>query len=200
MTSASSAAFVPSQTNTLMRQQREISISKSSPAEIHQRQKLLLTRIGIFSCLYAALMICLTSTNFYEWWGRDTWLRAPEPSVAPRLPTRPLLQFFVLRLVAILGAGVMAAAWIWWPEVTSICRRLPHCRQPPHKCHPASIIHCYSTGATNPMSQIHHLKHLTPPQHPLLHQHSIPNPQTPHRNHKKHRKHRKYHSGSETQV
>lgn len=196
-------ALTASHANPLMRPQREIP-GKSSPAEIHRRQKQLLTRVGIFSCLYATLIICLASTTFYEWWGRETWLRAPEPSTAPRVPARPLLQFFVLRLVVTLGAGVMAAAWIWWPEVTSTCRKLPHCKQPPHKCHPVPVVHCYSAGTANsPIPhQIHHLAHLTPPQHPLLHQHAtIANSQMPHRNHKKHRKHRKYyHSGSETQV
>ncbi|XP_024869642.1 frizzled-4 [Temnothorax curvispinosus] len=196
-------ALTASHANPLMRPQREIP-GKSSPAEIHRRQKQLLTRVGIFGCLYAILTICLASTTFYEWWGRETWLRAPEPSTAPRIPARPLLQFFVLRVVVTLGAGVMAAAWIWWPEVTSACRKLPHCKQPPHKCHPVPVVHCYNAAtASSPIPhQIHHLAHLTPPQHPLLHQHAtIVNSQMPHRNHKKHRKHRKhYHSGSETQV
>ncbi|KAL0112486.1 hypothetical protein PUN28_012066 [Cardiocondyla obscurior] len=197
-------ALTASQTNPLMRPQREIP-GKSSPAEIHRRQKQLLTRVGIFNCLYATTIICLASTTFYEWWGRETWLRAPEPSTAPRVPARPLLQFFVLRLVVTLGAGVMAAAWIWWPEVSRACRRLPHCKQPPHKCHPVPVVHCYNAGTnggTPIPHQIHHLAHLTPPQHPLLHQHAaIANTKMPHRSHKKHRKHRKhYHSGSETQV
>jgi len=193
-------ALTASHANPLMRQQREVP-GKLSPAEIYRRQKQLLTRVGIFSYLYAILIICLTSTTFYEWWGRETWLRAPEPSTAPRVPARPLLQLFVLRLVVTLGAGVMSAAWIWWPEVTSMCRRLSHCKQPPHKCHPVPVVHCYSTGTASPMPhQIHHLGHLTPPQHPLLHQHAITGSQMPHRNHKKYRKHRKHHSGSETQV
>lgn len=200
---AATVALTASHINPLMRQhQREMS-SKSSPVEIYRRQKQLLTRIGIFACLYATLVICLASTNFYEWWGRETWLRAPEPSMVPRVPARPMLQFFVLRSVVTLGAGVMAAAWIWWPEVTSVCRRLSHCKQPPYKCHPVPVVHCYSAGtAANPVPhQIHHLTHLTPPQqHPLLHQHAMTNPQISHRNYKKHRKHRKYHSGSETQV
>lgn len=202
-TTTALTALAASHANPLMRQhQREIS-GKMSPAEIHRRQKQLLTRVGIFGCLYAALMICLASTSFYEWWGRETWLRAPEPSTSPRVPARPLLQFFVLRLVVTLGAGVMAAAWIWWPEVTNACRRLPHCKQPPYKCHPVPVIHCYGAGTTaNSVSHpIHHLTHLTPPQQrPLLHQHAITNPQIPHRNYKKHRKHRNHHSGSETQV
>ncbi|XP_019698400.1 frizzled-4 isoform X1 [Harpegnathos saltator] len=200
---AALTALAASHANPLMRtHQREMS-GKSSPAEIHRRQKQLLTRVGIFGWLYAALMICLASTSFYEWWGRETWLRAPEPSTAPRIPSRPLLQVFVLRLVVTLGAGVMTAAWIWWPEATSLCRRISHCKQPPRKCHPVPVVHCYNAGtAATPVShQIHHLTHLTPPQqHPLLHQHAITNPQIPHRNYKKHRKHRKHHSGSETQV
>ncbi|RLU17433.1 hypothetical protein DMN91_009668 [Ooceraea biroi] len=198
--SAAGAVTAASHANPLMRQQREIP-GKLSPAEIHRRQKRLLTRVGIFSYLYAVLIICLTSTTFYEWWGRETWLRAPEPSTAPRVPARPLLQVFVLRLVMTLGAGVMSAAWIWWPEVTSVCRRLSRCKQPPHKCHPVPVVHCYSAGTASPVPhQIHHLGHLAPPQHPLLHQQAIAGSQMPHRNHKKYRKHRKYHSGSETQV
>ncbi|XP_020279043.1 frizzled-4 [Pseudomyrmex gracilis] len=203
--SAVVASTTASHTNPLMRQQREMH-GKLSPAEIYRRRKQLLTRFGIFVCLYAALIICLVSATFYEWWSRETWLRAPEPSTAPRVPVRPLLQFFVLRLVATLGAGVITAAWIWWPEVTSVCRKLPHCRQPPYKCHPVPIVapgmHCYSTttGSASPIPhQIHHLGHLTPPQHPLLHQHAMANPQL-HRSHNKSRKHRKHHSGNETQV
>lgn len=201
-TAAALTALAASHVNPLMRtHQREMS-SKFSPAEIHRRQKQLLTRVGIFGWLYASLMICLASTSFYEWWGRETWLRAPEPSTAPRVPSRPLLQLFVLRLVVTLGAGVMTAAWIWWPEAATVCRRISHCKQPPRKCHPVPVVHCYSAGtAASPPHQIHHLTHLTPPQqHPLLHQHAITNPQIPHRNYKKHRKHRKHHSGSETQV
>ncbi|KAM0725426.1 Frizzled-4 [Formica fusca] len=200
MTTAVLTALTTSHTNPLMRQQREMS-GKSSPAEIHRRQKQLLIRVGIFGCLYAVLIICLVSTTFYEWWGRETWLRAPEPSTAPRVPARPVLQFFILRLVLTLGAGVMASAWIWWPEVTIVCRKLSHCKQPPHKCHPVPVVHCYSAGTASPVPhQIHHLSHLTPSQHPLLHQHAIANSQMPHRNYKKYRKHRKHHSGSETQV
>lgn len=199
-TTAVLTALTTSHTNPLMRQQREMS-GKLSPAEIHRRQKQLLIRVGIFSCLYAVLIICLVSITFYEWWGREMWLRAPEPSTAPRVPTRPVLQLFILRLVLTLGAGVMASAWIWWPEITSICRKLSHCKQPPHKCHPVPVVHCYSAGTASPVPhQIHHLSHLTPPQHPLLHQHAITNSQMPHRNYKKYRKHRKHHSGSETQV
>lgn len=200
MTTAVLTALTTSHTNPLLRQQREMP-GKSSPAEIHRRQKQLLIRVGIFGCLYAVLIICLVSITFYEWWGREMWLRAPEPSTAPRVPARPVLQLFILRLVLTLGAGVMASAWIWWPEVTNICRKLSHCKQPPYKCHPVPVVHCYSAGTASPVPhQIHHLSHLTPPQHPLLHQHAIANSQMPHRNYKKYRKHRKHHSGSETQV
>ncbi|XP_012061966.1 PREDICTED: uncharacterized protein LOC105625235, partial [Atta cephalotes] len=196
-------ALTASHANPLRSQRSEIS-GKLSPGEIHRRQKQLLTRVGIFGCLYAILIICLASTTFYEWWGRETWLRAPEPSTAPRIPARPLLQVFILRLVVTLGAGVMAAAWIWWPEITNTCRKLPHCKQPPHKCHPIPLVHTCQYNAANPIPhQIHHLAHLTPPQHPLLQHATLTNSQLPHRNHKnkKHRKHRKhYHSGSETQV
>lgn len=185
----------------LPRQQRD---PTKSPVETYRRQKILLTRVGIFSGVYAMVMICLTSTTFYEWWGRDSWLRAPEPSTSPKIPSRPILQFFILRLVVSLGAGVVAATWIWWPNVMNVWRRLPPCKQPPHKCHPHTVpvpvVHCYSTGSASPAPhQIHHLNHLAP-QHPLLHQPIVTNGQMPHRSHKKHRKHRKHHSGSETQV
>lgn len=201
-TAVSTALTASHATNPLMRQQREMS-GKSSPAEIYRQQKELLIRVGIFACLYAVLIICLVSTTFYEWWGRETWLRAPEPSAAPRIPARPVLQFFILRLVVTLGAGILASAWIWWPEVASVCRRLSRCKQPPYKCYPVSVVHCYNPNtASSVPRQIHHLSHLTPPQHPLLqHQHAIANSQmNPHRNYKKYRKHRKHHSGSETQV
>ena len=184
-----------------------------SPAEIYRRQKLQLTRIGFFACFYTIVMICSTCTIFYEWWGRDSWLRAPEPSSAPRAPSRPILQFFIVRFVVTLGGGAIAAAWIWWPNATNVWRRLASCKQPPHKCHPHAlpvIQHCYS-GTARPTSasshhQIHHLSHFAPPpQQHILHQHQIvKNPQISHSrcsSHKKHRKHRKhYHSGSETQV
>lgn len=194
---AAASTLTVSHTNPLTRQQREAPC-KLSPIKIYRRQKQLLTRVGIFSCLYAVLMICITSTTFYEWWSRETWLRAPEPSTTPRPPVRPLLQFFVLRLVITLGTGVITAACIWWPEVTSMYRKLLHCKQSPHKCPPLpSVVHCYNGGTTGSVS--HHLGHLTPPQHPLLHQRTT-NSHMPYRNHKKYRKHRKHHSGSETQV
>lgn len=201
-TTTAASALTASHTNPLTRPQREAP-GKLSPIKTYQRQKQLLTRVGIFSCLYTMLMICITSTTFYEWWGRETWLRAPEPSAAPRAPARPLLQFFVLRLVITLGAGVITGACIWWPEVTNTYRKLLHCKQSPHKCSPLpSVVHCYNPGGTTGSvpHQIHHLGHLTPPQHPLLHQHTMTNSQMPYRNNKKYRKHRKHHSGSETQV
>ncbi|XP_066603094.1 frizzled-4 [Prorops nasuta] len=174
-----------------------------SPAEIYKRQKSLLSRVGFFNCVYCLVMACLTCTTFYEWWGREAWLRAPEPSTAPRSPARPILQFFVLRLVATLGAGIMAATWIWWPNLMHVWKRLPPCKQPPHKCHPHAlpvpVMHCYSPPASPPPHQIHHLTHIPPAQHPLLQSHPSIN-HNPHRPHKKHRKYRKHHSGSETQV
>ncbi|KAF7380829.1 hypothetical protein HZH66_014205 [Vespula vulgaris] len=189
--------------NPLIRQRD----SSKSPGEIHRRHKILLTRVGLFATFYAVTMFCLTSTTFYEWWGRERWLRAPEPSSSPRVPSKPLVQFFVLRLVASLGSGIVTAAWIWWPNLMNVWRRLPPCKQPPHKCHPhgvpVPVVHCFNPGSTSPTPhQIHHLGHLAPPQHSLLHQHQIVSnsSSSSHRSHKKHRKHRKYHSGSETQV
>ncbi|KAF7381713.1 hypothetical protein HZH68_015586 [Vespula germanica] len=188
--------------NPLIRQRD----SSKSPGEIHRRHKILLTRVGLFATFYAVTMFCLTSTTFYEWWGRERWLRAPEPSSSPRVPSKPLVQFFVLRLVASLGSGIVTAAWIWWPNLMNVWRRLPPCKQPPHKCHPhgvpVPVVHCFNPGSTSPTPhQIHHLGHLAPPQHSLLHQHQIVSnsSSSSHRSHKKHRKHRKYHSGSETQ-
>lgn len=178
---------------------------QSLVGESHRRQRATLTRVGLFACLYACVAFSVAGVTLYEWWSRDSWLRAPEPSAAPRASSKPIVQLFVLRSVASLLAGVLAAVWIWWPNVISVWRRLPPCRQPPHKCHPAApVVRCYSTGSTSPTPhQIHHLNHLAP-QHPLLrppivvtNSGQIP---PPHRGHKKHRKHRKHHSGSETQV
>ncbi|XP_043470137.1 frizzled-4 [Leptopilina heterotoma] len=193
------------QPNPLIRNQRD---GAKSPAELYKRQKKLVIRIGAFICFYGLVMICLTCTIFYEWWGRDSWLRAPEPTKEPKVTSKPLLQVFILRIIVFLGAGVISAAWIWWPNAISVWRRFPPCKQPPHKCHPHAhavpvpVVRCYSTGSTTPTPhQLHHLGRLSPPQHPLLHQHPIViNSQMPHRSHKKHRKHRKHHSGSETRV
>ncbi|XP_015121889.1 frizzled-4 [Diachasma alloeum] len=185
-------------TNPLMRQREA-----KSPAEVHRRQKSLLTRLGIFSCIYAVVMMCTTSVILYEWWGRDSWLRAPEPSSTPRMPSRPQLQFFILKIIVSLSGGAAAAAWIWWPSLLSIWRKMPPWKQPPHKCHSHAVpvMHCYSPTSTSSANhQIHHLSHLAPPQHHLLHQHAVSVGGMPHRGHKKYRKHRKYHSGSETQV
>ncbi|XP_012250728.2 frizzled-4 [Athalia rosae] len=194
------------------RQQRSNNFLAKIPPVIdsQQKQKSALVRMGIFACVYAAVIITAAGISFYEWWNRDSWLRAPEPSTSPKAPSKPLLQLFLIRSVATLVAGVMAAAWIWWPNVVYIWRRLPPCKQPPHKCHPHTglqvpVVRCYSAGSTTTNShQIHHLNHLAP-QHPLLRT-TTPNVsngqiiQGPYRSHKKHRKHRKHHSGSETQV
>lgn len=168
-------------TNPLVRN-REAS---KSPADIYKRQKSLVTRIGVFACFYTFVMICLTGTLWYEWWGREAWLRAPEPSSGPKVPSRPLLQFFIIRLIVSLGGGAVAAAWIWWPEVSDVCRKLTPCNQPPYKCHPHAtlpVLHCYSSpGSTSPTNhhrhqQLHHLNHFptNQPQQttsPASHQH-----------------------------
>ncbi|XP_046611323.1 frizzled-4 [Neodiprion virginianus] len=173
-------------------------------ADPRAHQRALLTRVGVFACGYAAIVLAVAGINFYEWLSRDSWLRAPEPSTAPKEAPRPMIQMFVMRSVASLLAGIIAAAWIWWPNLLGVWRRLPPCKQPPHKCHPAPVVRCYSTGSTSPTPhQIHHLSHLAP-QHPLLMRNApvVNNGQVPapYRGHKKHRKHRKHHSGSETQV
>ncbi|KAG7200318.1 hypothetical protein KM043_017781 [Ampulex compressa] len=176
--------------------------SAKVPGRTHKEQRVLITRVGIFACLYTLAMLCLSSVTFYEWWGRDAWLRAPEPSAAPRMSSKPMLQFFVLRLVVTFGAGIIAAAWIWWPNVISLWRRLPPCKQSPYKCQPHAVVHCYSAASTSPMSrQVQHPPRPSSIQQPFLHSHPIAKEsQTLHRSHKKHRNCRKYHSGSETQV
>ncbi|XP_043278601.1 frizzled-4 [Venturia canescens] len=144
--------------------------ASKSPADIYKRQKSLVTRIGVFACFYTFVMICLTGTLLYEWWGRDSWLRAPEPSSGPKVPSRPLLPFFIFRLIVSLGGGAVAAAWIWWPKFSDVCKKLTTCNQPPYKCHPHAatlpVLHCYSSpGSTSPTNhhrqQLHHLSHFT---------------------------------------
>lgn len=80
----------PSHPGPLIRNQRDQGLK--SPAELQRYKKRLVMRVGAFVNLYALLIICLTLCNFYEWWGRDSWLKAPEPSSAPRTPSKPILQ------------------------------------------------------------------------------------------------------------
>lgn len=186
-------------TNPLVRQ-REL----RSPIEIQRRQKLQLIRLGTFGCYYALIMIVIIWITFYEWWGRDSWLRAPEPSAVPKVPERPQFPLFVLKIIFGLGGGAISAAWIWWPSLINILRKLSPCKQSPYKSHPPHalpVMHCYTPTSTNSLPhQIHHLGHIPQPQG-HLHQHHQRSMSLPHRSsHKKMRKHRKYHSGSETQV
>lgn len=202
-----------STTGNRQQQQRNVVCNKVQVIESRGKQKTVLIRVGVFAVVYFLVAITATSVTFYEWWSRDSWLKAPEPSTSPKAPSKPILQFFIIRYVVSLAAGVLAAGLIWWPNVLNIWRRLPPCKQPPHKCHPNHgviaavptnvVPRCYSTGSTSPTPhQTHHLNHLNPLQHPLLRTPIVTNGHVPpvHRGYKKHRKHRKHHSGSETQV
>lgn len=81
----------PVHQNPLIRNQKD-------PVEFQKRQKILVVRVGAFASIYALMVLCLTCCNFYEWWGRDSWLRAPEPSATPRSPSKPILQVGLLWL------------------------------------------------------------------------------------------------------
>ncbi|XP_076242838.1 frizzled-4-like [Calliopsis andreniformis] len=171
-----------------------------SPLEIQRYRRTEIKRIGIFAWLHYILTASLTGSIFYEWLCRESWLRAPEPSTIPRAPQKPILQFFILKIVVTLGAGILSSSWIWWPKIIGVWRRLPPCKQPPYKCHPPlSVVHCYGSGSTSHIShQVHPLGHLAPVQHPLLQEeieHTMARSYS-----KKHKKYRKHHSGSETQV
>lgn len=177
-----------------------------SLAKIYKRQKTLLNRTGLFACLYAFVMICITSITFYEWLGRDTWLKAREPSSTPRIPSRPHFYLFVLRLVIFLSAGATAAAWIWWPSLMHLWRKMPppYCNKDPptHKlCHPHTllpIMQCYTTEASVRSMNLRQIDHLSTD---LARSVSlVPQPRH-YRSYKNHRKYmRKQRSDNETEV
>ncbi|KAK0091011.1 hypothetical protein PV326_003878 [Microctonus aethiopoides] len=190
----------------------------TSFAKLHKKQRIILIRFGVFAYFYAMAMICITSVTFYEWWGRDSWLKAREPSSIPRIPSRPQFYLFILKLVVFLSAGATAAGWIWFPNLIRIWKKMPlpysNKDSGNHKYHPHALIpvihSCQTNASVRPVTfcQIHHHHHLSSD---LTGSSSIAEQQhysmvsgtenSPRRSHKSRRKSaRKYRSGSETQV